>query len=177
MSYNSVTAETGLPDGRRYVWLAMAQKTNPSFSLAKIDGYIVESDEIPVELSASRFTSFDIADFASKFNSTSIILPNLYSKGRVLGYERAKRNQNENTSLIQIEGVQTPKDAQFYLGKRIAFVYRAKREVNGSKIRVIWGRVTRSHGGNGVVKAKFRNNLPPKTFGASVRVMMYPSNV
>jgi large subunit ribosomal protein L35Ae len=95
----------------------------------------------------------------------------LYSKGRVLGYERAKRNQNENTSLIQVEGVQTPKDAQFYLGKRIAYVYRAKREVNGSKIRVIWGRVTRTHGGNGVVKAKFRSNLPPKTFGASVRVV------
>ncbi|CAO3671818.1 unnamed protein product [Umbelopsis vinacea] len=101
----------------------------------------------------------------------------LYSKGRVLGYERAKRNQNENTSLIQVEGVQTPKDAQFYLGKRIAYVYRAKREVNGSKIRVIWGRVTRTHGGNGVVKAKFRSNLPPKTFGASVRVMLYPSSI
>ncbi|CAO3592366.1 unnamed protein product [Absidia cylindrospora] len=61
----------------------------------------------------------------------------LYSKGRVLGYERAKRNQNPNTSLIQVEGVQTTKDAQFYLGKRIAYVYRAKREVNGSKVRVI----------------------------------------
>lgn len=36
VSYNFVTAETGLPDGRRYGWLAMAQKTNPSFSLAKI---------------------------------------------------------------------------------------------------------------------------------------------
>ncbi|ORZ21575.1 ribosomal protein L35Ae-domain-containing protein [Absidia repens] len=101
----------------------------------------------------------------------------LYSKGRVLGYERAKRNQNPNTSLIQVEGVQTTKDAQFYLGKRIAYVYRAKREVNGSKIRVIWGRIARTHGTNGVVKARFRNNLPPKSFGASVRIMLYPSNI
>ncbi|KAI8078797.1 ribosomal protein L35A [Halteromyces radiatus] len=102
----------------------------------------------------------------------------LYSKGRVLGYERAKRNQNPNTSLIQVEGVQTTKDAQFYLGKRIAYVYKAKREVNGSKVRVIWGRVARTHGTNGVVKARFRNNLPPKSFGASVRiVMLYPSNI
>ncbi|CAO3612941.1 unnamed protein product [Mucor hiemalis] len=61
----------------------------------------------------------------------------LYSKGRVLGFERAKRTQNPNVSLIQVEGVQTTKDAQFYLGKRIAYVYRAQREVNGSKIRVI----------------------------------------
>ena len=35
---------------------------------------------------------------------------------------------------------------RFYLGKKVAFVYRAAREVRGSKIRVIWGKVTRPHG-------------------------------
>ncbi|KAG6841413.1 hypothetical protein C0991_011307 [Blastosporella zonata] len=60
-------------------------------------------------------------------------------KGRVLGHKRAKRNTRPNTSLIQIEGVATKEDAQFYLGKRIAFVYKAKREIQGSKVRVIWG--------------------------------------
>ncbi|KAF9967163.1 hypothetical protein BGZ70_010563 [Mortierella alpina] len=99
----------------------------------------------------------------------------LYAKGRVLGFKRAKRNQRPDISLVQIEGVKTAADTEFYLGKRIAFVYRAKREVNGSKIRCIWGRITRSHGGSGAVKARFRNNLPAKSFGASVRVMMYPS--
>ncbi|KAL1921484.1 60S ribosomal protein eL33 [Calcarisporiella thermophila] len=101
----------------------------------------------------------------------------LYAKGRVLGFKRAKRNQSPNTSLLQIENLKTAADAEFYLGKRVAYVYRAKREVNGSKIRVIWGRVTRPHGTSGVVKAKFRSNLPPRAFGASVRVMLYPSNI
>ncbi|KAF9361579.1 60S ribosomal protein L33A [Mortierella sp. AD094] len=101
----------------------------------------------------------------------------LYAKGRVLGFKRAKRNQRPDISLIQIEGVKTAADTDFYLGKRVAFVYRAKREVNGSKIRCIWGRITRAHGGSGAVKARFRNNLPAKSFGASVRVMMYPSRV
>ncbi|KAF9550783.1 60S ribosomal protein L33A [Mortierella hygrophila] len=101
----------------------------------------------------------------------------LYAKGRVLGFKRAKRNQRPDISLVQIEGVKTLADTEFYLGKRVAFVYRAKREVNGSKIRCIWGRITRAHGGSGAVKARFRNNLPAKSFGASVRVMMYPSRV
>ncbi len=34
----------------------------------------------------------------------------------------------------------------FYLGKKVAFVYRAHREIRGSKIRVIWGKITRPHG-------------------------------
>lgn len=34
----------------------------------------------------------------------------------------------------------------FYLGKKVAFVYRANREIRGTKIRVIWGKVTRPHG-------------------------------
>lgn len=32
-------------------------------------------------------------------------------------------------------------------------------------------RVTRPHGNNGVVKAKFASNIPPHAFGASVRVV------
>lgn len=32
-------------------------------------------------------------------------------------------------------------------------------------------RVTRPHGSSGVVKSKFRSNLPPRAFGASVRVV------
>ncbi|KAI4093929.1 MAG: hypothetical protein LQ344_002527 [Seirophora lacunosa] len=77
----------------------------------------------------------------------------------------------------QIEGVDDPKATTFYLGKKIAFVYRARKEIRGTKIRVIWGKVTRPHGNSGVVRAQFRRNLPPKSFGASVRIMLYPSSV
>uniref|UniRef100_A0A093VTS4 60S ribosomal protein L33-B n=1 Tax=Talaromyces marneffei PM1 TaxID=1077442 RepID=A0A093VTS4_TALMA len=101
----------------------------------------------------------------------------LYVKGRHLSYQRGKRNTNPNTSLIKIEGVDDVSAANFYLGKKVAFVYRGKKEVQGTKIRVIWGKVTRPHGNSGVVRAQFRHNLPPQTFGATVRVMLYPSNI
>ncbi|GAA5864723.1 hypothetical protein JCM8547_008283 [Rhodosporidiobolus lusitaniae] len=100
----------------------------------------------------------------------------LYAKGRVTGQQRGKRNVRVNTSLVQIEGVANAEEAQFYLGKRVAYVYTAQKEINGSKVRIIWGKVTRPHGGSGMVRAKFRQNLPPKAFGHSVRIMLYPSN-
>ncbi|PQE20830.1 60S ribosomal L33 protein [Rutstroemia sp. NJR-2017a BBW] len=101
----------------------------------------------------------------------------LYVKGRHLSYQRGKRNTTPSTSLIKIEGVDSTEAANFYCGKKVAFVYRAQKEVRGSKIRVIWGKIARPHGNSGVVRARFRQNLPPKSFGASVRVMLYPSSV
>ncbi|KAG9318948.1 translation protein [Chiua virens] len=134
--------------------------------------------------------------FAQEPLLTYLVSFRLYSKGRILGHKRAKRNSSPNTSLVQIEGVSNKNEAQFYLGKvythllhllhrsdpsissqRVAYVYKAKREIQGSKIRVIWGRVTRSHGNSGVVKSKFSSNLPPRAFGAGVRIMLYPSNI
>lgn len=43
-------------------------------------------------------------------------------------------------------GTGTNVDASFYLGKKVAYVYKAQKEKQGSKIRVIWGKVTRPHG-------------------------------
>merc|ERR1712159_372280 len=101
----------------------------------------------------------------------------LYCKGRILGYKRTKVNQYENTSLIKIENVNQRADTEFYLGKRVAYIYKAKREINNSKFRVIWGKVTRPHGNNGVVRTKFRKNLPPCSIAGPCRIMLYPSRI
>jgi large subunit ribosomal protein L35Ae len=119
-------------------------------------------------------------------------------RGKHISFQRAKHTIRPNTSLIKIEGVDDTKAATFYNGKRIAYVYRGKTEVRGTKIRVIWGKVTRPHGmffttmndmngkeriadgspGNsGVVRAQFKKNLPPKSLGAMVRIMLYPSSI
>ncbi|KAL2651666.1 hypothetical protein R1flu_019794 [Riccia fluitans] len=107
----------------------------------------------------------------------------LYVRGIILGYKRSKSNQYPNTSLIQIEGVNTPEEVNWYLGKRLAYVYKAKTKKishkgeKGTYYRCIWGKVTRCHGNSGVVRAKFRRNLPPASLGAKVRVFMYPSRI
>ncbi|XP_027162261.1 60S ribosomal protein L35a-1-like [Coffea eugenioides] len=69
-----------------------------------------------------------------------------YVRGTILGYKRSQSNQYPNTSLIQIEGVNTKEEVAWYLGKKMAYIYKAKVKKNGSHYRCIWGKVCRPHG-------------------------------
>eukprot|EP00413_Alexandrium_margalefii_P047542 CAMPEP_0204607190 /NCGR_PEP_ID=MMETSP0661-20131031/59558_1 /ASSEMBLY_ACC=CAM_ASM_000606 /TAXON_ID=109239 /ORGANISM="Alexandrium margalefi, Strain AMGDE01CS-322" /LENGTH=127 /DNA_ID=CAMNT_0051618587 /DNA_START=84 /DNA_END=467 /DNA_ORIENTATION=+ len=101
----------------------------------------------------------------------------LYCRGVILGPKRSKSNVYPNCSLIKIDGVKTRDDTEFYCGKRVAYIYKAKTEKFNSKFRVIWGKVRRPHGNSGVVRAKFRKNIPAKAFGGPCRIMLYPSKI
>jgi large subunit ribosomal protein L35Ae len=72
---------------------------------------------------------------------------------------RGRRNTYHHTSLLKIDGVQDKASSEFYYGKKVAYVYKAKTATNGSKLRVVWGKILRAHGSNGVVRAKFASNL------------------
>merc|ERR1712022_11245 len=110
----------------------------------------------------------------------------LYVKGVVASFKRSQAKQHNHTNLIKIQGVETTKDAEFYYGKKIMYVYRAhntkdvkdeKGESSSTRFRVMWGKVCRSHGTSGTVRAKFTKNLPPSALGAPVRIMLFPSRV
>jgi len=64
------------------------------------------------------------------------------------------------TALVKIAGVNDKKDTGFYLGKRVCYVYSASRlqqDRQGVKTtcRSIWGRISKSHGNGGTVRAVF----------------------
>ena len=77
------------------------------------------------------------------------------------------------TSLIKIEGVNDKKDTGFYLGKRVCYVYRASRQQQDrqgvkTSVRSIWGRVSKSHGNGGTVRAVFDTKCVSASFACCV---------
>ena len=130
-----------------------------------------------------------------------VLLFRLYVRGNILGYKRwvsqhdtilqdsfsmphsqilignlscrGKSNQYPSVSLLQIEGVNTVEEVEWYLGKRIAYVYKAKTKKNGTLYRSIWGRVIKPHGNSGVVRAKFRKNLPPSSMVNVLNLLLH----
>ena len=98
--------------------------------------------------------------------------PKLYVPATFTSYRRSKRHLNVNQALLQIEGVNSKEEAQWYIGKKVASVYK-----KGKEQIINWGVITKEHGNSGIVRAKFDRNLPPLMLGKTVRVMLFPSTI
>ncbi|CAI2344453.1 unnamed protein product [Caenorhabditis sp. 36 PRJEB53466] len=107
----------------------------------------------------------------------------LYVKAIFTGFKRGLRTQSEHTSLLKLDGVFNKEDADFYVGKRVVYLYKAHNKTLktghtvATRTRAIWGKITRPHGNAGAVRAKFHHNIPPTALGKRIRVLLYPSNI
>merc|ERR1739849_6323 len=102
----------------------------------------------------------------------------LYVRGVFTGFRGGLKQQHENQAIVKLEGVSNKEDCQWYLGKRVAYVYKADKNtkmVDGkrSRSRVMWGKIMRPHGQSGNVRVKFAKNMPAVARGKRVRVMLY----
>ena len=100
----------------------------------------------------------------------------LWVKARFMGFRRGRCTQNMNQAILSIEGVNDEQATDYYMGKRVAYVYKAHSLKKNTKYRAIWGKIIARHGCNGAVRSKFLTNLPAQAMGSIVRVMLYPQH-
>eukprot|EP01053_Blabericola_migrator_P003049 Blabericola_migrator_1__3048@NODE_1889_length_3604_cov_545_144190_g1210_i0_p4_GENE_NODE_1889_length_3604_cov_545_144190_g1210_i0NODE_1889_length_3604_cov_545_144190_g1210_i0_p4_ORF_typecomplete_len125_score17_66Ribosomal_L35Ae/PF01247_18/1_5e29RimM/PF01782_18/0_042RimM/PF01782_18/1_NODE_1889_length_3604_cov_545_144190_g1210_i018342208 len=99
--------------------------------------------------------------------------PRLYSRAVIISYRRNRVNLHCNSMLVRIEGVNTRKDTQYYMGKKIEYHYKCHGPKTGSKVRSVCGKIIAPHGSSGVVRAKFETNLTGQSLGQPAKVYMY----
>mmetsp|Transcript_18807 Transcript_18807/g.26474 ORF Transcript_18807/g.26474 Transcript_18807/m.26474 type:complete len:237 (+) Transcript_18807:156-866(+) len=97
-----------------------------------------------------------------------------YFRGVFVGYRRSRARQYPQFALLQIDGCTNKEDARYFLGKKCAYIYKAKTKKKGSLYRCMWGKVVKTHGNGGTVRATFKKNLPTSALYKTVRVMRYP---
>ena len=86
-------------------------------------------------------------------------------KGRIVNYRMSKKIIHTRFSILQFPGIDNPKDAGRLLKNRTV----AWESPSGKLIK---GKITRVHGGNGAVCAHFKHGgLPGQAFGTHVKIV------
>ncbi|HDD67583.1 MAG TPA: 50S ribosomal protein L35ae [Candidatus Thorarchaeota archaeon] len=81
-------------------------------------------------------------------------------RGVVTSYRRGKHLQHPNQVLLLFDGITTRAEAASLIGRKVKWVSENGRE--------FLGKILGPHGNSGVVRAKFRTNLPGQAIGTPV---------
>ena len=83
-------------------------------------------------------------------------------KGIVTSYRRGKHLQHPNQVLLKFDEITSRAEAATLVGHKVKWISEVGKEFLGKVLAV--------HGNSGVVRAKFRTNLPGQAIGTPVFV-------
>merc|ERR1719326_1651144 len=97
-----------------------------------------------------RTTRVKTSESRNQYHKTQPV--RLYQKGIFTGFRRYRIGQVMNQALVSIQNCNDKAGARWYMGKRVAYVYKVKNNVNGTRFRCSWGKVINTHGHAGAVR-------------------------
>ena len=84
--------------------------------------------------------------------------------GKVIQFRRGRKNYTPRHFLIEIPNSDSREKATKFVGKEVVWKSPSKKE------KLIMGKISSAHGGNGVVRAIFEKGLPGQAIGTDVEV-------
>ncbi len=84
--------------------------------------------------------------------------------GKVIQFRRGRKNITPRHFLIEIPKTDTREKATKFVGKEVFW------KSTGKEAKIISGKISSAHGGNGVVRAIFEKGLPGQAIGTEVEI-------
>lgn len=84
-------------------------------------------------------------------------------KARIVSFRRGRHNFRPNQLLLEVEGFDSRARASSLIGKRVVWASPARK--------LIHGKVTATHGNNGVIRARFQKGLPGEAIGKDAEIL------
>ena len=83
---------------------------------------------------------------------------------KVIQFRRGRKNYTPRHFLIEIPSIDSREKATEFVGKMVEW------KSTGKEPKIIIGKISSAHGGNGVVRAIFEKGLPGQAIGTDVEV-------
>lgn len=86
-------------------------------------------------------------------------------KAKIISFRRGRHTVHERHYLIEIQGVDSREKAEKFVGKEVEW------KSPGKKPKIIQGKISASHGNNGIVRAIFEKGLPGQAVTNEVNIL------